>query len=98
MISDKTDLLVVLQFMSDMTFDCLHQKSKSHRDQVKFDIVIQLLLGVSLPTTPFRMHFGRYLNVRLSSSCNEEMCAIFVRGNMPASIETVQAYKFDNIS
>ena len=40
--------------MSDMTFGCLHQKSKSHRDQIKFNTVI---------TSPVRLYFGTYLTL-----------------------------------
>ena len=41
-----------LQFMSDMTFDCFHQKRKTHRDQIKI---------YNRYTSPFRMYFGMYL-------------------------------------
>ena len=48
MISDQADLLVGLTVDEWQTLGCLHQKSTSHRDQIRINIVVSVLVGYIL--------------------------------------------------
>ena len=58
--------------MSDMNLGCFHQKSKSHRDLMKIDIVIPVLLGcilkrIEMCDAAIKLELALvYLNVYLS--------------------------------